>query len=96
MKPSDIGLPYEDVSLNTADSVKIKAYVIPARRRPVQLSEWRVLSKQEQKARSVKEIDDWTREMGEDDAVEYAKNRPTIVIFHANAGQARGRLQEAR
>lgn len=33
------------------------------------------------------EVDGWVEEMGKEDAVEYIKSRPTVVFFHANAGE---------
>lgn len=33
------------------------------------------------------EVDKWVEEMGKEDALEYVKSRPTIVFFHANAGE---------
>ena len=100
-KPTAVGLPYEDVTLTTPDHVKIKAYVIPARRRFVPTEELQAMSAKERKERGEKEIEAWAEEMGKEDAIEvgadalgpdqglmdqYARGRPTVVIFHANAG----------
>ncbi|RXK41607.1 BEM46 family protein [Tremella mesenterica] len=84
-KPTEVGLPYEDVTLTTSDHVKIKAFVIPARRHPVQLSELKGLAAKEREKIGADEVEKWTEEMGKEDALEYAKSRPTIVLFHANA-----------
>jgi len=100
--PTMIGLPYEDVTLTTSDHVKIKAYVIPARRRPILLAEMQKMTTADMVDRGKKEMEVWAKEIAEEDAVvvrfsfyicrlnltiKYAKSRPTIIIFHANAGQ---------
>ncbi|KAF9932758.1 hypothetical protein FBU30_007408 [Linnemannia zychae] len=58
-KPSQYGMPFEDLTLTTPDKVKIKAYLIKH----------------------------------EDDNV--ARSRPTILYFHANAGNMGHRLSIA-
>ena len=86
-RPTDVGMPYEDVTLTCSDGVKVKAYVIPARQKPVQLDELLRLSPAERKKKGDEEVEKWTQEMGEGDALAFAKSRPTIIIFHANAGE---------
>lgn len=111
-KPTVVGLPYEDVTLTTPDNLKIKAYVIPARKHFVSTVELQQMGKEERKKRMDEEIEDWAEEMGKEDAAEvsetqsapdrdnhglvlsglqadtakYARSRPTVIIFHANAG----------
>lgn len=86
--PDQIGLPFEDIYLTTSDGLKLHAYLIPARRRPATLQELQSLSHEGRRARMKKEVDDWVEEMGKEDAVEYIKRRPTVVFFHANAGES--------
>lgn len=69
-KPSLVGLPYEDVTITTSDHVKIKAYVIPARRNFISTAELKEMNEEQRKAAVQREIERWTKEMGEDDAVE--------------------------
>ncbi|KAI9631953.1 Alpha/Beta hydrolase protein [Dioszegia hungarica] len=94
--PAQIGLPYEDITLTTNDHLKLHAYLIPARRRPVTLQDLQSLSNEDRKARMKAEVDGWVEEMGKEDAVEYIKSRPTVVFFHANAGNMGHRLPLAR
>ena len=68
--PTAVGLPFEDVTITCADGVKVKAYVIPARRRFMGTAELRSLSKEDFKRRAQEEVELWTREMGTEDAVE--------------------------
>lgn len=112
-KPTVVGLPYEDVTLTTPDNLKIKAYVIPARKHFVSTVELQQMGKEERKKKMDQEIESWAEEMGKEDAVEvsetqsapdgdnrgpvsrgaqadtakYARSRPTVIIFHANAGE---------
>ena len=101
-------MAYEDVTLTTSDSVKIKAYVIPARQNVKSREAMMGLSSAERDELGKQAMDDWVQEMGQDDAIEvrpwpsfpgqvsrgranmgrdqFAKSRPTVVIFHANAG----------
>ena len=69
-KPTDVGLPYEDVTLTTSDGLKLKAYVIPARRRFIPTHEMQAMSSKERKERAEKEVEAWAEEMGGDDALE--------------------------
>ncbi|ORY31353.1 Alpha/Beta hydrolase protein [Naematelia encephala] len=95
-KPSDIGLAYEDVTLQTRDGIKIKAYVIPARRQYIPVGELQSMTSKERKERGEQAMHAWAEELASGDAVEYAKSRPTVVIFHANAGNMGHRLPLAR
>ncbi|WVQ72842.1 hypothetical protein IAR50_002403 [Cryptococcus sp. DSM 104548] len=95
-KPIDVGCPYEDVTLTTPDGLKIKAYVIPARRRPLGMEEIRVLRKEDRRKRAEEEMEKWAEEMGDEKAISYAKSRPTVIIFHANAGNMGHRVLLAR
>ncbi|ORX40152.1 Alpha/Beta hydrolase protein [Kockovaella imperatae] len=94
--PKDVALPYEDVKLTTSDGVKIRAYVIPARRKQISTEDLKMASPSARKEIAEKEVADWTEEMGQDEAIEYAKSRPTIILFHANAGNVGHRVPIAR
>lgn len=65
-----VGLPYEDVTITTSDKVKLTAYVIPARRTFISTAELKSMNEAQRKAAAEKEIERWTKEMAEDDAVE--------------------------
>ncbi|KAK8858520.1 hypothetical protein IAR55_002747 [Kwoniella newhampshirensis] len=95
-KPIEIGCPYEDVSLTCPDGVKVRAYVIPARIKPLSAQEIRSMGTEERKERASKEMEIWAEEMGNEKATEYAQSRPTVVFFHANAGNMGHRLPLAR
>ncbi|WVR05356.1 hypothetical protein IAU60_002370 [Kwoniella sp. DSM 27419] len=95
-KPIELGMPYEDVTLTTVDHVKIKAYVILARRNPISTEEMRSMGNGERKQRMDKEMDVWAEEMGDEKTVRYAKSRPTVVFFCANAGNMGHRVPLAR
>ncbi|RSH89329.1 hypothetical protein EHS25_002441 [Saitozyma podzolica] len=95
-KPTVVGLPYEDVTLTTPDNLRIKAYVIPARKHFVSTVELQQMGKEERKKRMDQEIESWAEEMGKEDAAEYARSRPTVIIFHANAGNMGHRVPLAR
>ncbi|WVF71946.1 hypothetical protein IAT40_006756 [Kwoniella sp. CBS 6097] len=95
-KPIELGMPYEDVTLKCRDGIKIKGYVIPARLKPITTDEMRSMGSTERKERVGKEMEKWAEEMGDEKSIEYAKTRPTIVIFHANAGNMGHRVPLAR
>ncbi|WVQ98966.1 hypothetical protein IAU59_006098 [Kwoniella sp. CBS 9459] len=95
-KPIELGMPYEDVTLKCRDGIKIKGYVIPARMEPITTDEMRSMGTAERKERVGKEMEKWAEEMGDEKSIEYAKSRPTVVIFHANAGNMGHRIPLAR
>ncbi|WVW82823.1 hypothetical protein I302_104835 [Kwoniella bestiolae CBS 10118] len=95
-RPIELGMPYEDITLTTRDKVKIKAYVIPSRKDPVLTDQLRHLNKKQREELGEKETEKWLGEMGDEKAVEYAKSRPTVVFFHANAGNMGHRVPLAR
>jgi hypothetical protein len=82
-------MPYEDVYLTTSDKVKLHAYVIPARRQvsAPSAAELQRLSESERKSRFERDVESWAEEMGKEEAVAFVRARPTVVIFHANAGE---------
>lgn len=88
--PTQFGLPYEDVQISTPDHVKLHAYAILARYHAsgTSGSELQRLSHEERRKRMDEEMEKWTEEMGKEDVLEYVKGRPTVVIFHANAGES--------
>ena len=69
-KPTAVGLPYEDVTLTCSDGVKVKAFVIPARKHFIPTDQLKSLPRDQWKARLEKEVDDWSREMGTEDAIQ--------------------------
>ncbi|WWD09875.1 hypothetical protein V865_008004 [Kwoniella europaea PYCC6329] len=95
-RPIELGMPYEDITLTTRDKVKIKAYVIPARRNPVVADQLRSLNHKQRMELGDREMEKWLEEMGDEKAIEYAKSRPTVVFFHANAGNMGHRVPLAR
>lgn len=73
-KPIEVGCPYEDVTLTCSDGVKIKAYVIMARRKPLMMSELRGLSPAERKEKAQMEMEAWAQEMGDEKAIEVSQD----------------------
>lgn len=90
-RPTDAGLPYEDVALKTSDGVSIRAYVIPVRRRVVPLEELRGLSQKRIRERGMLEQEEWAKVKDSDDAIEV---RWTGCVFAGflliNSTQSRG------
>lgn len=89
--PTDAGLPFEDVTLTTSDGLRLKAYFIPARERVVPLHELKGLQPAQMRERGEAEMRAWN-EIKDDKGPEYAKTRPTILMFHANAGNVGHRI----
>lgn len=69
-RPTDAGLPYEDVTITTPDKVRIKAYVIPARRRVVPLESLRGLSAAQMRELGKGENEAWDEVKDTEDAIE--------------------------
>lgn len=67
--PADVGLPYEDVTITTSDKVRIKGYVIPARRTYISTPEIQAMSPQERVKRSAEETEKWAEEIGTEEAI---------------------------
>jgi len=63
-------LPYEDVTITTQDGLKLKAYVIPARKQFISTHEMQTMSSEERKERADKEVEAWMEEMGKEDALD--------------------------
>lgn len=63
-------MPFEEVQLTTPDGVKIRAYIIPARRQVVPLHELRGLNSKQVFERGIKEQVTWEAEKDSDDAIE--------------------------
>jgi hypothetical protein len=63
-------MAYEDITLTTSDSVKIKAYLIPARRNVNSKEKLGRMTATEREQLGKKAMDEWVQEMGDDDAVE--------------------------
>jgi len=80
--PDEFGIPYEDVTLITPDKLKLKSYLIYARPRN---------ELQQLRGRTGPEV----RSFPSGDAT-FASNRPTIIYYHANAGNMGHRLPIAK
>jgi hypothetical protein len=63
-------MAYEDITLTTSDSIKIKAYVIPARRNVKSREEMMGLSASQREEVGKEAMDEWVKEMGDDDEIE--------------------------
>lgn len=63
-------MAYEDITLTTSDAVKIKAYLIPARRGVNSREKLYGLSASEREDLGKQAMDDWVKEMADEDAVE--------------------------
>lgn len=63
-KPTDAGMPFDDITLTTPDGLKLKAYVIPARQRVVPLNELRGMSQRQMAERGQSETVSWELEKG--------------------------------
>ena len=68
--PIDVALAYEDVKMTTSDGVRIRGFVIPARRSQVSTPDLKAMSPGERKTVAEKEVGDWIVEMGDEKAVE--------------------------
>lgn len=69
-RPTALGMAYEDVTLTTSDTVKIKAYVIPARRNIKTKEEMMARTPAERDQLGKEAMDEWVKEMGDGDVVE--------------------------
>ncbi|KAF8328136.1 alpha/beta-hydrolase [Cantharellus anzutake] len=81
--PADYEIPYDDLELESADGTRVKAYLI--KQRKVFVGHNAAFVPQDLGAVDSKLTDD-----------EYASTRPTIIFFHANAGNLGHRLPLAR
>lgn len=70
-------MAYEDVTLLTSDSVKIKAYVIPARRNIKSREEIMGMSPAERDVLGKEAMEEWVKEMGEDETIEVCQPVPS-------------------
>ena len=89
------GIPYTSVTLTTPDKVSLAAYFIPARP-PFEVKSLLALrsaakAKQGTKGNNEKEIVDPVAAEGKlsKDGEDYVKSRPTVIMYHANAGKPR-------
>lgn len=87
---STYGMPYDDLTLTTPDNVKIRAYLICARNRSDIESLKRSHDARRKKAEE-KGDTDATQPLTEEQA-QFAKSRPTILLYHANAGNMGHRI----
>jgi hypothetical protein len=67
--PADVGLPYEDVTITTSDNLKVKGYVIPARRTYISTPEIQKMSPAERKEKAELETQKWAEEIGTEEAI---------------------------
>jgi len=81
--PADYEIPFDDLELRSADGTKVKAYLMKQRKELVGSNAAQVPERL--RADDLKLTDD-----------EYASTRPTILFFHANAGNFGHRLPLAR
>lgn len=79
--PADVGLPYEDVTITTSDKVKVKGYVIPARRTYISTPEIQRMSPEERVKRAAEETEKWAEEVGTDEAVKVG-TLPCRRLYH--------------
>lgn len=63
-------MAYEDITLQTSDKLKIKAYFIPARKNVKSREEMKGLSASQREEVGKEALEEWVKEMGEDDAFE--------------------------
>ncbi|KAG8959972.1 hypothetical protein FRC03_007236 [Tulasnella sp. 419] len=95
--PLEYNMIYQDLTLETSDGLKLKAYLMLQRREvPVVTGVYRqqhqfVPPKVDGQSRDIT-VDE---EMDEEDQ-QIASSRPTVIIFHANAGNLGHRLPLAR
>ncbi|KIM27880.1 hypothetical protein M408DRAFT_329805 [Serendipita vermifera MAFF 305830] len=80
--PADHGLPYEDVTLDTSDGVKIKCFLLVQRRR--------LLGSGSETKEQNNNVD-----TAEEDR-KFASSRPTVLMFHGNGGNIGHRVPLAR
>ncbi|KAJ9122464.1 hypothetical protein QFC22_001890 [Naganishia vaughanmartiniae] len=85
------GIPYDDLTLTTPDNVKIRAYLIYARNR----KDVEALKAEHNRRRSEKRKDttpvDTVQPLSKEQE-DFAKSRPTVLLYHANAGNMGHRL----
>jgi hypothetical protein len=63
-------MAYEDITLTTSDNVKIKAYMIPARKNVLSKSEMMSMSATQREEAGEKAMAEWNKEKINDDALE--------------------------
>ncbi|RDB30001.1 Protein bem46 [Hypsizygus marmoreus] len=78
--PSDFGLPYEDLELETPDKVKLRCYLLPQKQS---------LSRTHTDAARIPEDNTETED-------EFIASRPTVVMFHGNGGNHGHRIPLAK
>lgn len=93
-------MPYDDLTLTTPDNVKIRAYLIYARGRS-DIESLKTAHKQRREAQSKAKLagessqeklhEDSTQPLTAEQA-DFANSRPTILIYHANAGNMGHRI----
>lgn len=66
-------MAYEDVTLLTSDSVKIKAYVIPARRNIKSKEQMMEMTPAQRDELGKEAMKEWVKEMGEDQTIEVSR-----------------------
>lgn len=102
-----LGIPYQDLTLTTPDAVKIRAFLIPALQPSkaqslVSAHRNKKLEKERKEKAGQAHVEEEDNERGADGWVgpkrsdsddEWAKKRPTVIMYHANAGEFNNRWQ---
>jgi len=73
-------MAYEDITLSTSDNLKIKAYYIPARRNVKSRDEMMGLSAGQREEVGKEALEEWVKEMGEDDGAEVGLCSPYSLM----------------
>ena len=74
--PATAGLPYEEVYLTAADSVKLRAFYIPARREFTSTAALKSMTKEDAIADMKRAIDEWEDEKSTEAAQEVRSTPP--------------------
>lgn len=86
---STYGIPYDDLTLTTPDNVKIRAYLIYAKNR-TDIESLKRSHNARRKSEEMADVDA-TQPLSEEQA-QFAKSRPTVLLYHANAGNMGHRI----
>lgn len=100
-----LGIPYRDLTLTSPDAVKIRAFLIPAlqpskaqslvsahrnkkleRERKEKAGEAHIEETEDERS-----SDGWVGPKRSESDDDWAKKRPTVIMYHANAGKPRSR-----
>jgi hypothetical protein len=73
-------MAYEDITLTTSDNVKIKAYMIPARKNVLSKSEMMSMSATQREEAGEKAMAEWNQEKVNDDALEVSRSFLIVTL----------------